>query len=65
MSDTSEPSREESMAHILDGIGQDTTSGLPYVRPIPGAGPLLVVPVARPGERACGCVRECSCSCTG
>ena len=32
---------------------------------IPGAEPLLVVPVALPGERACGCSRECSCGCNG
>ena len=32
---------------------------------IPGAEPLLVVPVALPGERACGCPSECSCGCNG
>lgn len=55
----------EGMGHIVEGIGHDTTSGLPYVRPIPGAGPLLVVPVAKPGERVCGCTGECSCGCNG
>ena len=50
---------------ILDGLGHDTTSGLPYVRPIPGAEPLLVVPIAKPGERPCGCASGCSCGCNG
>ena len=36
--------------HILEGLAHDTTSGLPWVRPIPEAEPLLVVPVALPGE---------------
>jgi hypothetical protein len=40
----------EGTGRILKGLAHDTTSGLPYVRPIPGAEPLLVVPVARPGE---------------
>jgi hypothetical protein len=50
---------------ILDGLGHDTTSGLPYVRPIPGAEPLLVVPIAKPGESPCGCASGCSCGCNG
>jgi hypothetical protein len=37
------------LAH-LEGLGHDPSSGLPYVRPIPGAEPLLVVPIAKPGE---------------
>jgi len=53
----------EGTGRILEGIGHDTTSGLPYVRPIPGAEPLLVVPVAKPGERVCACSSECSCDC--
>jgi len=40
----------EGTGRILKGLAHDTTSGLPYVRPIPGAEPLLVVPVAKPGE---------------
>ena len=40
----------EGAGRILNGLGHDTNSGLPYVRPIPGAEPLLVVPVAMPGE---------------
>ena len=44
----------EGTGRILQGVPHDTTSGLPYVRPIPGAEPLLVVPVARPGEKVCG-----------
>jgi hypothetical protein len=28
------------------------------VRPIPGAEPLLVVPIALPGEKACGCLAD-------
>ncbi len=47
--------------HLLRGIGHDTTSGLPYVRPIPGAEPLLVVPIAKPGEQTCGCPSTCTC----
>jgi hypothetical protein len=45
----------EGTGRILKGVAHDTTSGLPYVRPIPGAEPLFVVPIALPGERACGC----------
>jgi hypothetical protein len=47
---------------ILKGLSHDATSGLPYVAPplrdrvpgwpIPGAEPLLVVPIARLGETA-------------
>lgn len=37
-----------SAGPITDGIGHDITSGVPYVRPFPGAQPLLVVPVAPP-----------------
>ena len=48
---------------ILEGIGHDTISGLPYVRPIPRAEGLLVVPVAKPGERVCRCAGDCSCGC--
>jgi hypothetical protein len=55
----------EGTGRILDGVPHDPTSGLPYVRPIPGAEPLLVVPVAKPGEKACGCSSECSCGCNG
>jgi hypothetical protein len=60
---------------ILQGLSRDPTSGLPYVAPplpervpgwpIPGAEPLLVVPVARPGERVCACASGCSCGCNG
>ncbi len=53
----------EGTGRILTGLAHDTTSGLPYVRPIPGAEPLLVVPIAKPGEKACGCPSECSCGC--
>jgi len=53
----------EGSGRILDGLGHDTTSGLPYVRPIPGAEPLLVVPIAKPGESLCGCASGCSCGC--
>jgi hypothetical protein len=49
---------------VVAGLGHDTASGLPYVRPIPGAEPLLVVPIAKPGEKVCGCPNECSCGCT-
>ena len=49
--------------HILRGIGHDTASGLPYIRPFPGAEPLLVVPIAKPGEQACGCPDSCACGC--
>jgi hypothetical protein len=58
---------------ILKGLAHDTTSGLPYVGPplpdrVPGwpksgAEPLLVVPIALPGETACGCASGCSCGC--
>jgi hypothetical protein len=40
----------EGTGRIVQGLPNDTTSGLPYVRPIAGAEPLLVVPVAMPGE---------------
>ena len=53
----------DGTGRILQGLGHDTASGLPYVRPIPGAEPLLVVPIAKPGERACGCPSECGCGC--
>jgi hypothetical protein len=67
----------EGAGGILKGLGHDTASGLPYVRPIPGAEPLLVVPVALPGETieakrpdcscghgsSCGCASGCSCGC--
>jgi hypothetical protein len=55
----------EGTGHILNGLAHDTSSGLPYVRPIPGAEPLLVVPIAKPGERTCGCPSDCSCGCDG
>ena len=55
----------EGTGFLLKGLAHDTTSGLPYARPIPGAEPLLVVPVAKPGERACGCPIECSRGCNG
>jgi hypothetical protein len=53
----------EGTGRILEGLGHDTTSGLPYVRPIPGAEPLLVVPIAKPGEKVCRCASGCSCGC--
>lgn len=40
----------EGTGRILKGLAHDTTSGLPFVRPFPGAEPLLVVPIALPGE---------------
>jgi hypothetical protein len=40
----------EGTGRMLKDLGHDPTSGLPYVRPFPGAEPLLVVPVALPGE---------------
>jgi hypothetical protein len=49
--------------HILRGIGHDTSSGLPYVRPVSGAEPMLVVPVAKPGEQVCACPGGCTCGC--
>jgi hypothetical protein len=55
----------EGAGRILEGLAHDTATGLPYVRPIPGAEPLLVVPIAKPGERACGCPSECTCGCSG
>jgi hypothetical protein len=55
----------EGTGRIVKNLGHDTSSGLPYVRPIPGAEPLLVVPVARPGEKVCGCSSECDCGCNG
>ncbi len=58
---------------ILKGLAHDTTSGLPYVGPplpdrVPGwpksrAEPLLVVPIALPGDTACGCPSGCCCGC--
>ncbi|MFJ3762845.1 hypothetical protein [Streptomyces sp. NPDC090080] len=47
--------------HILKGIGNDPSSGEPYVRPIKGAEPMLVVPIAKPGQSACGCRTDCAC----
>lgn len=47
--------------HILKGIGHDTSSGLPYVRPVPGAEPFLVVPFAKPGQKVCACEGSCTC----
>jgi hypothetical protein len=55
----------QGTGRILQGLGHDTTSGQPYVRPFPGAEPLLVVPIALPGETACGCTSGCSCGCQG
>ena len=49
--------------HILQDLGTNTDSGLPYARPMPGAEPLLVVPVAKPGEQICACPSTCSCDC--
>jgi hypothetical protein len=53
----------EGAGRILKGVAHDPTSGRPYVRPIPGAEPLLVVPIALPGETSCGCPRGCFCGC--
>ena len=36
---------------IVKGIGRDTTTGMPYARLFRGAQPLLVMPVAQPGQR--------------
>jgi hypothetical protein len=36
--------------HLTQGVGHDTSSGRPYVRPIPNAQPLLVIPVALANE---------------
>jgi hypothetical protein len=55
----------QGTGRMLQGLGHDTTSGLPYVRPIPGAEPLLVVPIAKPGEKVCGCPSSCTCDCNG
>ena len=55
----------QGTGHMLKGLGHDTASGLPYVRPFPGAEPLLVVPIAKPGEKVCGCPSDCSCGCNG
>lgn len=40
----------QSAGDLTKGIGNDTSTGLPYIRPFGGAQPLLVVPVTRPGE---------------
>ena len=59
MADSSEPTREEKIADALRAVSAyiadsativdgDMTIA-PYVRPIPGAEPLLVVPIAKPG----------------
>jgi len=40
----------EGAGDLTNGIGNDTSSGEPYVRPFQGAQPLLVVPVALPNE---------------
>jgi hypothetical protein len=40
----------QSAGDITRGIGHDTSSGAPYVRPFDGAQPLLVVPIALPNE---------------
>ena len=48
---------------LLKGLGRHTTPGLPHVRPFPGAEPILIVPIALPGETACGCASGCSCGC--
>jgi hypothetical protein len=55
----------EGTGRILKGLARHTNPGLPHLRPIPRAEPLLIVPVAKPGETACGCPRECSCGCNG
>jgi hypothetical protein len=55
----------EGTGRILKGLAHDATSGLPFVRPFPGAEPLLVVPISLPGETACGCPSGCSCGCDG
>src|SRR5260370_40416574 len=61
----------EGTGRLLKGLAHDTTSGLPYVRPIAGAEPLLVVPAALPGEMIeakrtgdCWCGHGSSCGCT-
>jgi hypothetical protein len=53
----------QGTGRILKGLAHDTTTGLPYIRPFPGAEPLLVVPIALPGQRVCGCAGGCSCGC--
>jgi hypothetical protein len=40
----------EGAGDLTNGIGNDTSSGEPYVRPFQGAQPLLVVPIALPNE---------------
>ncbi len=45
--------------------GKDWYHVGPHVMFVLGAEPLLVVPVALPGARACGCPSECSCGCNG
>jgi hypothetical protein len=55
----------EGTGRILKGLAPDATSGLPHVRPVPGAEPLLIVPIALPGEKSCGCASKCSCGCNG
>lgn len=39
-----------SAGDLTQGIGHDTESGMPYLRPFRGAQPLLVIPVALPGQ---------------
>ncbi|ETZ36106.1 hypothetical protein L843_2736 [Mycobacterium intracellulare MIN_061107_1834] len=39
-----------SAGDLTKGIGNDTATGVPYVRPFKGARPLLVMPVALPGQ---------------
>jgi hypothetical protein len=41
----------ESAGDITKGLGHDTTSGRLYVRPIPNAQPLMVVPIALANEK--------------
>ena len=53
----------QGTGHILKGLAADATSSLPHVRPFPRAEPLLIVPIAKPGELACGCASGCTCGC--
>jgi hypothetical protein len=39
-----------SAGDLTKGIGDDTTTGMPYLRPFKDAQPLLVMPVAKPGQ---------------
>jgi hypothetical protein len=39
-----------SAGDLTHGIDRDTTTGLPYIRPFEGAQPLLVMPIALPGQ---------------